>query len=125
MNLTLVSLELCVVGLGLLVLLADLWLPPERRRWLGYTAVIGLALLFVASIGGVSVFNIRDAGFGGMFVQDDLAIFFKRFFLLAAIIVLLIAIEHSDRIAAGTSEYYSLILFALAGMLFASSANDA
>jgi NADH-quinone oxidoreductase subunit N len=32
--------------------------------------------------------------------------------------------EFSDRIAAGISEYYSLIVFALAGMLFAASAND-
>jgi NADH-quinone oxidoreductase subunit N len=33
-------------------------------------------------------------------------------------------VEFSDRIAAGVSEYYSLIVFALAGMLFAASAND-
>jgi len=34
------------------------------------------------------------------------------------------AVEFSDRIAAGVSEYYALMLFALAGMLFASSANN-
>ncbi len=34
------------------------------------------------------------------------------------------AAEFADRIEAGISEYYSLILFALAGMMFASSAND-
>src|SRR5204863_2978576 len=45
-------------------------------------------------------------------------------FLLAAILVLLVAVEFSDRIAAGVSEYYSLIIFALAGMLFAASSND-
>jgi NADH-quinone oxidoreductase subunit N len=124
MNLSLISLELCVVGLGLLVLLADLWLPPERRRWLGYAAVVGLMLLFAASISGAGICSVRGEAFGRMFVQDDLSIFFKRFFLVAAIIVLVIAIEHSDRIASGVSEYYSLMLFALAGMLFSASAND-
>ena len=59
-----------------------------------------------------------------MFVQDALSVFFKRFFLLAAILVLIMAVEFSDRIAAGISEYYSLIIFALAGMMFAASAND-
>ena len=59
-----------------------------------------------------------------MFVQDGLSVFFKRFFLLAAVLVLILAVEFSDRIAAGVSEYYSLIVFALAGMLFAASAND-
>ena len=34
------------------------------------------------------------------------------------------SVEFADRIATGIAEYYSLILFALAGMLFASSAND-
>ncbi len=59
-----------------------------------------------------------------MFIQDSFSGFFKRFFLLAATLVLILAVEFSDRIAAGISEYYSLIVFALAGMLFAASAND-
>ena len=50
--------------------------------------------------------------------------FFKRFFIIAAILVLFLASEFSDRISAGISEYYSLVVFALAGMLFAASAND-
>ena len=43
--------------------------------------------------------------------------------IIAAILVLYLAAEFSDRLA-GVSEYYSLILFALAGMLFAASSND-
>ncbi len=38
--------------------------------------------------------------------------------------VILLAIEFSDRIQAGVSELYALTLFALLGMLFACSAND-
>jgi NADH-quinone oxidoreductase subunit N len=56
--------------------------------------------------------------------MDNLALFFKRFFLLAALIVLLMAVEFSGRLPAGISEFYSLTLFALAGMMFAASAND-
>jgi NADH-quinone oxidoreductase subunit N len=50
--------------------------------------------------------------------------FFKRFFLLAAFIVLVMAAEFADRVPGGLSEYFSLILFALLGMMFAASAND-
>ena len=39
-------------------------------------------------------------------------------------LVLFMAAEFSDRLAEASGEYYSLILFALAGMLFAASAND-
>jgi len=59
-----------------------------------------------------------------MYVFDGLALFFKRFFLLSAVIVLLMSVEFADRIEAGISEFYALILFALAGMMFAASAND-
>ena len=34
------------------------------------------------------------------------------------------SVEFADRIDAGIAEFYALILFALAGMLFAASAND-
>jgi NADH-quinone oxidoreductase subunit N len=59
-----------------------------------------------------------------MFVVDSLALFFKRFFLAAALIVLLLAVDFSDRIKAGATELYVIILIALAGMMFCASANN-
>jgi NADH-quinone oxidoreductase subunit N len=116
--------EVCVMALGLVVLLADLWLPPERKRLLGYAAAAGLGLLLLVNLSGYGSCTVQGNAFHDMFVQDALSIFFKRFFLLAAIIVLLMIAEFSDQIAAGISEYYSLVLFALLGMLFAASANN-
>lgn len=118
------SLELSVTALGILVLLADLWLPAERKRALGYVAAVALTLLFINTFTSHCSCSVTGEAFGGMFVQDGLAVFFKRFFLLAAILVLVMAVEFADRIAAGISEYYSLIIFALVGMLFAASANN-
>ena len=124
MNLSLMSLEIAVVLLGIGVLLADLWLPAERKRVLGYAAAAVLGVLLIGTFTGHCSCALTGTTASGMFVQDALAIFFKRFFLLAAVLVLLLAVEFSDRIATGVSEYYSLIVFALAGMLFAASAND-
>src|SRR4029077_16622669 len=124
MNFPLITLEMSVTALGLVVLLADLWLPAERKRALGYLAAAALALLFLNSFTGHCSCALGGDAFGGMFVQDALSVFFKRFFLLAAALVLVMAVEFSDRIAAGVSEYFSLIIFALVGMLFAASAND-
>ena len=120
MNLSLISLEIGVVALGLVLMLADFWMAAERKRFLGYAAAAALAVLLVLNLGHCAT----GTAFNGMFVQDGLAVFFKRFFIVAAILVLFMSVEFSDRIAAGISEYYSLIVFALAGMLFASSAND-
>ena len=118
MNLSLISLEISVTALGLIVLVADLWLPIERKRALGYLAAAALAVLLINSFfGQCSCEMIGQTGFGGMFVQDALSVFFKRFFIIAAILVLIMAVEFSDRISAGISEYYSLIIFALSGIL--------
>ena len=52
MNLSLISLEVCVLTLGLVLLLADLWLPVERKKLLGYAAAAGLGLLLVLNLTG-------------------------------------------------------------------------
>ena len=123
MNASLISLEMSVIGLGLVLMLADLFVPAERRRFIGYAAIAALGFLFAINLSGDGTCSLTGTAFNGEFINDGLALFFKRFFLVAAMLVLFIAAEFADRIVAA-AEYYSLILFALAGMLFASSAND-
>ena len=99
-------------------------LPAKRK--LGYVAAAGVGLILLYSFCFVELPAGQPVqyAFGQMYALDGLALFFKRFFLLAALIVLLMSVEFADRIAAGIAEFYALILFALSGMLFASSAND-
>jgi len=123
MNASLISLEISVVVLGLVLMLADLFMPAERRKYIGYAAIAALGVLLVASLSGHGSCSATGTAFAGSFINDGLSLFFKRFFIIAAILVLFIAVEFSDRLVA-ISEYYSLIVFALAGMLFAASAND-
>ena len=123
MNSSLVTLELCVIAIGIVLMLADFWMPAERKKFLAYAAIAALGGLLLISFGGSGICSVFGTAFNGSFVEDPLALFFKRFFLVAAILVLFLSAEFSDRLA-GISEYYSLILFALAGMLFAASAND-
>src|SRR5512137_184781 len=103
MNLKLINLEVAVVLLGLGVLLMDLWLPAAKRRQLGYLAAIGVALILASSFlwpplqlkipAGPFLFQRIEFAFGGSYVMDLLAMSFKRFFLLAAVFVLLMAVE--------------------------------
>ena len=123
MTINFLGMEMAVIGVGLMLMLADLFVPVERRRLIGYAAVALLGLFLVLSLSGNGSCSYFGTAFNGSFINDALSLFFKRFFLLAAILVLLIAVEFSDRITAA-AEYYSLIVFALAGMLFAASAND-
>ena len=117
MNASLITLEICVVALGIVLMLADFFATAERKRFLGYAAIAALTGLLLISFSGNGVCSLTGTAFNGMFIEDALAVFFKRFFLVAAILVLFMSGEFSDRIAGGISEYYSLIIFALAGML--------
>jgi NADH-quinone oxidoreductase subunit N len=122
MNLSLSILEVAVIGAGLAILLADLWTPAPQKRNLGYAAAAAVGLIFLGSLmmdGGLPQY-----AFNKMFVMDGLALFFKRFFLFAAVVVLLMSVEFADRIETGIAEFYALILFALSGMMFAASSND-
>jgi NADH-quinone oxidoreductase subunit N len=123
MNLALTIHEIAVLVLGLGVLLMDLWTPAERKRWLGYGAAAGLGLILAYSLVRFDGAGVEFA-FGQSYVLDALALFFKRFFLLAASLVLILAVEFAERLAPGVVEFYSLVLFALTGMMFAASAHD-
>ena len=118
-------LEISVISLSLVLMLADMFVPAERRRFIGYAAIAALGVLLVTSLSGNGSCGQFGTAFGGMFINDALSLFFKQLFIVAAILVLFMAAEFSDKLAEGSvAEYYSLILFALAGMLFAASAND-
>src|SRR4051812_17377288 len=121
----LMILELAVVVLGLGILLGDLWTEAHQKHLLGYAAAALLGVILLASFFGLEQVEAAPSyAFNNMLVLDGLAIFFKRFFLIAAILVLVMSVDFSNRIQAGISEFYCLILFALTGMMFAASAND-
>ena len=123
MNASLMNLEIWVIALGIVLMLADFFfnLAPERKKFLAYLAIAALGVLLLTSLGSDAATGV---GFNGAFVEDSLAIFFKRFFLVAAILVLFLSSEFSGKFPTSVSEYYSLVIFALTGMLFAASAND-
>jgi len=111
MNASLISLEIAVALLGLGFLLLDLWTPVEHKRKLGYLAAFAVLVVFACTF-RIDAFEPKLA-FNNGYVLDSLSLFFKRFFLLAAVLVLIMAAEFADRIEAGITEYYSLILFGL------------
>ena len=102
-------------------MLADLWTPSAYKSWLGRVSAMGLAAILLGSFAMEVTETI--AAFGGMYVLDGFALFFKRFFLIATALVLLMSSEYAKTFRNGTGEYMSLSLFALSGMMFAASAN--
>jgi NADH-quinone oxidoreductase subunit N len=126
----------CLAAAGVGLMLAYSFVKPPPTALIEVTAASGtnaVATMQIASPNpkdtnapaGIPVsLKVTSPTINGSYVMDGLALFFKRFFLLAALIVLLMSVEFSSRFATGISEFYSLVLFALSGMMFAASAND-
>jgi NADH-quinone oxidoreductase subunit N len=111
-------------GLAALLLVtfgATLAAPGGDRRWIGRLAVGGVSALTLVAF----LLPPAPPTLGGMFVQDELALFAKRLFLAATVIGLLGGLGHphpSFRRRAG--EYHLLLLASLLGMLVLASARD-
>jgi NADH-quinone oxidoreductase subunit N len=124
MNIELLTLEIAVVLVGLTVLVADLWTPTPFKYRLGYGAAAALGAILLLSFSEFVGAGAESSAFRGMFVQDGLSLFFKRFFLVATILILILSVDYENRLPGGKGEYYAILLFSLAGMMLAASVND-
>ena len=124
MNLHLIIPEMEMAALALAILLIDLWTPAASKPRLGWLAALGLGAILLMSFTCDSIADPAVPAFSQLFIGDGLGLYFKRFFIGAAILVVLMGIEYSDRLPVGFAEFHALVLLALVGMMFAASAND-
>ncbi len=115
------TLEIGVGTLMLLVFVINLVMRGDERRALAWLSTAGVLVL-----SGVALLLPPAApAMGGMFVQDGLAVFAKRLFLVATFIGLLASLSLPERaFARRAAEYHLLILASLLGMLVLASARD-
>src|SRR3954469_3324233 len=113
--------ELVITGGALIVLVADVLLPRERRAALAWItlAVIGATL---ASLAPFTSTHVEVAH--GLLAVDRFAIFFKIVFLIAAAITVLMSIRYLQIEGASPGEYYFLILCATLGMMVMAAGID-
>jgi NADH-quinone oxidoreductase subunit N len=112
------------IGLGVLMLavfVAGLVARGDDRRWVGWLAAVGV----LALVGLAMALAPTAPRLGGAFVQDGLAIFAKRLFLVATFIGLLGGVSQPDAVfKRRAGEYHLLVLASLLGMLVLASARD-
>ena len=110
--------ELLLVGIGVLLIGLDLF-APRQRQVLPWLTVVGCLAALAMIVGSHS-----STAFGGMFLADGFAVFFKSLCLAGVILTTLMS-EHFRRIITmQQGEYYSLLVFSAVGMLMMASAGD-
>ena len=131
-------LEALTVTLGIIILIAEAFVPAKSKSWAGLIGAAGVSLILIATCFAIGPDAKPGAAWAGWpiwnFYQfDSLARFYKIFALLATALVLLMAVDYRKILARftedpttenGTGEFYSLPIFACAGMMWMASAKD-
>jgi NADH-quinone oxidoreductase subunit N len=112
---------LVLAGWAVLLLLLDLWIPADRKGFTAFLAALG----FMVTIGLV----IWRSGpvvqaFNHSVQVDGVSDFLSVLFLVSGLAGVTLGYEYLRRMGWERSEYYSLLLIAVSGMLLMSMAND-
>ena len=116
-----IQLEVALAIMGVLSLMLDAFIPRLNERRLGCGFALACLFLFAWSF---TIHPVDAPLFHGQYRLDAYALFFKRLFLLATALVLVMATEHVPTKQIGAAECYALMLFASVGMMLLASVND-
>lgn len=106
---------------AILLTLLDLYIPDDRKGITAMLASLGLALGLVANWSGQS--NPQTAFFG-MVVADGFSSYLNTLFLLSGLFGIAVAYGYIHRQNIAYSEYYTLMLFSVSGMMLMGMAAD-
>jgi len=111
---------------AILLLVADLWIPPDRKGLAALLAAIGLAVTLGLTLAQLSFTQAGNSmtAFHDMVVTDGFSVFLDIIFLGSGLAAVTLAYDYLKRMGIERGEYYSLLLFTLSGMLLMASAHN-
>ncbi|NPV55216.1 MAG: NADH-quinone oxidoreductase subunit N [Anaerolineae bacterium] len=110
-----------LAGWSVVVLLADLWIPKDRKGWTAALSAVGLVVVLGLTLarGG----TVQKAFFGTVLV-DGFALYLDIIFLVGGLAGIALAYDYLKRMELERGEYYPLLLIAISGMMLMTYAND-
>lgn len=112
-NLYRVAPEIILCFFGILVMLAEPFLPAAKKHISAWLALLG-GVAALASLELVSWY--RGPAYGGLMRADDFSIFVHAIVIVVFILVTLGSVQYLDNERLQRGEFYALLLFATAGM---------
>ena len=122
-NLHLLLPEFLLAALAFVVFAVDLVLPATRKNHL-------LAGVSVAGLGGLLalalalLWNEDFSLYGGLVQADAYALFFKSFFFILGIVVILSSVDYVEKHLTHPGEYYGIILFSVLAMNVLAASSE-
>ena len=106
---------------GIVVMVAEPFVSEARKSRLGWLAFAGTLAGMVALI---PMSSNRGQWYSNLWIVDDYDVFLNFILLLIAAITILASIDFLRREDMNHPEFYSLLLFATAGMLMMAGSNE-
>jgi len=106
---------------GILIMAAEPFVSASRKTALPWVALAGTVAAMLAI---VPMAAARGQWYSNLWIVDDFDIFLHFVFLLIAAITILTAADYLRRENMNHAEFYSLLLFATAGMLMMAGSNE-
>ncbi|MFQ5694582.1 MAG: NADH-quinone oxidoreductase subunit N [Terriglobia bacterium] len=113
--------EVVLALFGILVMVADPFLPGPRKRILGPVALVG-ALVALASTAAQAMHP--GPAFTGLLQVDYFAVFLHVLLLAVTALIILSSFRYLEQEAIPPGEYYALLLFGAVGMGLLAAANE-
>lgn len=113
--LTILTVWACVL------LMADLFIPKDRKSITAFLAALGLAVTLRFTLTQIGQEN---TGYQGMVTLDGFSTFINALLLVSGLLGIALAYGYVKRMGLERGEYYTLLLFSVAGMMLMAQAAD-
>jgi NADH-quinone oxidoreductase subunit N len=114
--------EIALTVTALIALVTESIIGNRGRRW--YLPIAATAGLVVAGGLAIAAWDTSKVQLAGAVANDDFAIFVKVTLAIFGLLTVWVAREYVEREAIEESEFYALVLLAVAGMMLMAGAAD-
>jgi NADH-quinone oxidoreductase subunit N len=115
--------DLVILGTLCVVLVADLFLPEDRKGLLPSLAGLGLLGAMIPIL-TLAIDGSDRTMFGGAYAVDNFALVLKALFVVAGYVVVLLSTNYVAEGDYAEGEYYFLLLSSILGMTIIASGRD-
>ena len=115
--------EFLLAGLGFLVLAMDLVVRDHQRNIVA-SSLAAAGLAGIAAFSVVYLWDEEAVMYGGIYFVDNYALFFKGFFPIVGMVVVLMSVEYVGARMRHPGEYYTLLVFSILGAVMLASTGE-
>ncbi len=110
-----------VIVWALLLLVIDLWIPKARKGLTALLSAVGLAVALGLTLAQT---GRSELAFQGMVMLDGFSVFLNVLYLASGLVVVALSHDYLKRTGVDRGEYYSLMMFSIAGMMLLTQAYN-